>query len=147
MIWMHDVFVCWCEALKCFKNLEKLEKNQFQNFEFEKVWKEKKREFEIKIIKKNPKKPQPSSPFPFQSAWPNLTSSSGPRSHRGPTPPPLSLPLAATRPHSSALSPSSSPPLPHIRPRPPVESRRPSVFPSFKASIQGAVKPGATPPP
>jgi hypothetical protein len=34
---MHGVFVCWCEALKCFKNLEKLERVQFQNFEFEKV--------------------------------------------------------------------------------------------------------------
>jgi hypothetical protein len=107
---------------------------------FEKVWKKR---------KKQNKTPQPyPSPFPAQPRFPSLLPGLGsltrppacfarPVSFLRPNSPPLPslLPLP-TRPHSSALSPSSSPPMPHIRLWPPAESRRPSVFPSFKLAIK-----------
>jgi hypothetical protein len=99
--------------------------------------------------RQNKTNPQPyPSPFPAQASSPSLLPSSGsltrppacfarPVSFPWPNSPPLPslLPLP-TRPHSSALSPSSSPPLPHIRLRPPAKSRHPSVFPSFKLAIK-----------
>jgi hypothetical protein len=47
---MHEVFVCWCEALKCFKNLEKFEKKfNFKILGLKRFEKKRKRS-----LKKNP---------------------------------------------------------------------------------------------
>jgi hypothetical protein len=43
---MHEVFVCWCEALKCFKNLEKVWKEfNFKILGLKRFEKKRKREF------------------------------------------------------------------------------------------------------
>jgi hypothetical protein len=66
MIWMHDVFVCWCEALKCFKNLEKFEKSSIS-----KIWKRVWKVFFKKNYQNLPSAPSLfSSPAGLLSSWP-----------------------------------------------------------------------------
>jgi hypothetical protein len=134
-----------------WKSWSVLKRVQFQKFEMW-VW---------KGLKKNKQKPKPFTP-PF---WPKTpqptsfapslfrrpTSSSGPRSQRGPTPPPLSLsrtrwqagPACQDRPHlqpTPFLSPAFN------RSAPPAVSPRPPPLPSFKPRINTQLSLGFTPP-
>jgi hypothetical protein len=141
---MHEVFVCWCEALKCFQNLEKFEKNSISKVWFEMDLKEKGKRKKKQNLS-NQLNLRPSPPFLFFSfsfltpAHPNPATTKASVAH--PAAPARSPPL------SFSLSGRRGPPvsfLPYLRPpRPPRPRRLPTPLPRLpppSSLHQGALK-------
>jgi hypothetical protein len=106
---VHEVFVCWCEALKCFKILKSLKKINFKILGLKRFEKKRKRS-----LKKNPTLftlPISARVAQLHPAGPQTIRPTNPRA--GPLSPTSPSPLLSlpTRARPSALPSSSSRPL------------------------------------